>query len=241
MLTPAPLQRELCRLGSLMWQRGFCAGNDGNLSARLSEDRILCTPTGISKGLLRPSMICLTDMDGTQINKSKFTRTSEVQLHLALYKKRPDIRGIVHAHAPHATAFALAGLPLPRGIYPEAEVCLGHVPLVPYTKAGYKTLGTEVARHIDDGTCAALMANHGVVTFAATPLEAFYKLEMVNAYCQILLLLKQIGHVSLLSAEQMNELLLEKQKMGLPDSRTDVPLRHKDQPFLKGLKMRGGK
>ena len=115
------IKKEICEIGKRIWQKGFCAGNEGNHSVRISEDRVLCTPTGLSKGFLTPDMLCIVDMDGKQVDtNNKYKRTSEVLVHLAIYKQRDDINAVIHSHPPHATTFAIAGIPLPEGIHPEA-------------------------------------------------------------------------------------------------------------------------
>ena len=225
--------REICDIGRRMWQRGFCAGNDGNLSCRVAKGRVLATPTGVSKGFLQPAMMTLVDLKGHPVGRpSKYQRTSEIFLHLAIYQKRPDVGAVVHAHSPHATAFACSGVPLPQGVYPEAEVCLGKIPTVAYSKPGYKELGGKVTREIEADTHAVLLGNHGAVTFGKSLMDAFYKLEMLESYCQILLLIKQIGQVRLLDPAQMAELRAEKQRLGLDDESGGPAL---EQTFFKNL------
>src|SRR5207248_496102 len=122
---------QLCDIGRRIWLKGFCAGNEGNHSYRLGDDRILCTPSLISKGNLKPDDLCVVDMTGKQI-AGKRKRTSEILLHLTVYKHRPDVRAVIHSHPPHATAFAVAGVELPTCIHPEAEVFLGPVKTAKY-------------------------------------------------------------------------------------------------------------
>src|SRR5215204_3684253 len=107
------LKEQMCDIGRRIWQKGFCAGNEGNHSYRLSADRVLCTPTGISKGNLKPDDLCVVDMEGKQVS-GKRKRTSEILMHLAIYKARPDVKCVIHSHPPHATAFAVAGVELDR-------------------------------------------------------------------------------------------------------------------------------
>jgi L-fuculose-phosphate aldolase len=211
---------EMCDIGKRIWMKGYCAGNEGNHSVRISDDRVLCTPTGLSKGFLTPDMITMVDMDGNQVDKAnKFKRTSEVLLHLAIYRKRPDVRAVVHSHPPHATAFAVANIPIPEGIHPEAEVFLGKVLTAPYVTPSYAELGQEVCKLIDSESNTIMLANHGSVTFAPQLIDAYYKLEILDAYCRILLLCAQLGKVRPLSQDQMIKLLEVKQKFGIKDSR----------------------
>lgn len=214
------VRREMCDIGHRIWLKGFCAGNEGNHSVRIAEDRVLCTPTGVSKGFLTPDQITIVDMDGTQIDKhNAMKRSSEVLLHLQVYKARPDVKAVVHSHPPHATAFAIANIPIPEGIHPEAEVFLGKIPMAKYTTPSYKELGESVVALINKQTNTVMMANHGSVSFDSTLIGAYYKLEILDAYCRILLLSRQLGKVNQLTADEMVDLLKVKEKFGLPDQR----------------------
>ena len=147
------VRQEMCDVGHRIWMRGYCAGNEGNHSVRIADDRVLCTPTGISKGFLTPDQITVVDMDGKQVDtQNKMKRTSEVLLHLQIYKARADVKAVVHSHPPHATAFAMANIPIPEGIHPEAEVFLGKVPMAKYTTPSYKELGESVVALISNST-----------------------------------------------------------------------------------------
>jgi len=215
------LKKDMCEVGKRIWQKGFCAGNEGNHSVRIADDRVLCTPTGISKGFLEPDDICVVDMDGTQVerNPKGRKRTSEVKVHLAIYKQRADIKAVIHSHPPHATAFAIAGIPLPEGIHPEAEVFLGKVPTAPYATPSKQDLPDSITPLIGEHTNTVLMGNHGTVSFSTDLIETYYKLEIIDAYCRILMLCKQLGKANVLNQEQMTELLEVKQAFGLKDDR----------------------
>lgn len=211
------LKEQMCEIGRRIWLKGFCAGNEGNHSYRISENRILCTPTGISKGWLKPEDICTVDLEGNQVS-GKRKRTSEILLHLAIYKARPDVKAVVHSHPPHATAFCVAGVDLPTCIHPEAEVFLGAVRTARYVTPGDKRLGESILPYVKDSN-TILLQNHGTVTFAADLDDAYYKLEIVDAYARILILAKQIGSIRPLSGEEMKELLELKVKFGLEEPR----------------------
>ena len=231
------IKQEMCDVGYRIWHKGFCAGNEGNNSVRISEDRVLCTPTGLSKGFLKTDMITVVDMDGNQVDKeNKYKRTSEILLHLQIYKKRPDVKAVIHSHPPHATAFACAGVPIPEGVHPEAEVFLGKVPTAKYTTPSYAELGKSVCDLIGPETNTVLMGNHGSVNFAPTLIDTYYKLEILDAYCRILLLIKQVGKVNVLSQQEMIELLKVKQKFGMDDPRLACApsgcVGAENQPFL---------
>src|SRR5262249_46017031 len=129
------IKLEICDIGRRIYNRGFAAGNDGNISYRLGPNEVLCTPTMVSKGFLKPEELCTCDMEGNQLTGRK-KRTSEVLLHLAIMKERPDVKSVVHCHPPHATAFAVAREPIPQCVLPEVEVFLGDVPITRYETPG---------------------------------------------------------------------------------------------------------
>jgi L-fuculose-phosphate aldolase len=211
------IKEQMCDIGRRIWLKGFCAGNEGNHSYRLSEDRVLCTPTGISKGNLKPEDICTVDMEGKQVS-GKRKRTSEILLHLAIYKARPDVKAVVHSHPPHATAFAIANVELPTCIHPEAEVFLGAVRTAKYVTPGDTRLGESILPYVKDSN-TILLQNHGSVTFDKDLEGAYYKLEIVDAYARILILAKQIGSIRPLDGPEMKELLELKQKFGIEEPR----------------------
>ena len=211
------VKEQLCDIGRRIWLKGFCAGNEGNHSYRIGENRVLCTPTGISKGFLKPDDICVTDMEGKQIGGVR-KRTSEMLLHLAIYKARPDIKAVVHSHPPHATAFAIANVELPTCIHPEAEVFLGAVKTAKYVTPGDTRLGESILPYVKDSN-TILLQNHGTVTFDKDIEGAYYKLEIVDAYARILILAKQIGSIRPLDAGEMKELLDLKVRFGLEEPR----------------------
>lgn len=214
------IKQEMCDVGYRIWHRGYCAGNEGNHSVRISDDRVLTTPTGLSKGFLKPEMITMVDMDGVQIDKNnKFKRSSEVLMHLAIYKARADIRAVVHSHPPHATAFAITNVAIPEGIHPEAEVFLGRIPMAEYATPSKPVLGQSVVGLIGPHTNTVIMGNHGTVSFDTTLIGAYYKLEILDAYCRLLILSKSLGKANVLNPSQMHELLEVKQKFGIPDER----------------------
>jgi L-fuculose-phosphate aldolase len=217
------LKQELCEIGKRIWQKGFCAGNEGNHSLRVAPgaDRFLCTPTGISKGFMVPEDICLVDGEGNAIESNSRGRkpSSEIKVHLAIYGKRPDVGAVIHSHPPHATAFAIAGVPLPEGVHPEAEVFLGRVKTAKYATPSTHDLPNSLLPLIEPETNTLLMGNHGSVSFDVDLIGAYYKLEILDAYCRILLLTKQIGRMNVLSPAEMTELLKVKEKFGMKDPR----------------------
>jgi L-fuculose-phosphate aldolase len=213
------LKEHLCEIGRRIWIKGFCAGNEGNHSFRIAPNKFLCTPTGVSKGFLKPDDICTVDGDGKQL-AGRMKRTSEFLMHAAIYKARPDINAVIHSHPPHATAFAVAGVELPTCIHPEAEVFLGPVRTAPYVTPGDKRLGESILPYVKDSN-TILMGNHGVVCFHADLEYAYYQLEIVDAYARILLLTKGLGNVNTLKSDEMVELLKLKERFGFTDPRAE--------------------
>ncbi len=215
------LRKDLCSIGKNIWMRQFCAGNEGNHSVRVTPDRYLVTPTGLSKGFLEPEDVCVCDAAGKLIESNARGRrpSSEIKVHLAIYKHRPDIGAVIHSHPPHATAFAIAGIPLPEAVHPEAEVFLGKVRTAPFAMPSTHELPASLIPLIDKETNTVLMGNHGSVSFDVDLTGAYYKLEILDAYCRILLLTKQIGRINFLSQEDMKGLLKVKQAFGMQDAR----------------------
>jgi L-fuculose-phosphate aldolase len=211
------LREAICAIGRKLYQRRLVAAWDGNVSARLPDDRILCTPTMLCKGDVQPGDLAIVDLAGRQLVGDR-PRTSEILLHLSIYRHRPDVNAVVHAHPPHATAFAVTGTPIPNGILPEVEVFLGCVPT-----AGYRLPGTaEFAESIVPllrGTNTILLQNHGAVAFAESLDRAYGQMEILDAYCQILLLARALGPPRELTAEQIDELLALKRRLGFDDPR----------------------
>ena len=216
-VTEWKIKEQMCEIGRRIWLKGFCAGNEGNHSYRISVHRVLCTPTGISKGFLKPEDICTVDLEGNQVS-GKRKRTSEILLHLAIYKAREDVKAVVHSHPPHATAFAIANVELPTCIHPEAEVFLGAVKTAKYVCPGDTRLGESILPYVKDSN-TILLQNHGTVTFGKDLETAYYNLEIVDAYSRILLLAKQIGSIRPLNGDEMKELLDLKVRFGIEEPR----------------------
>jgi L-fuculose-phosphate aldolase len=210
--------RELmCEIGRRIYNKGFAAANDGNISYRLSEDRVLCTPTRVSKGFMKPDDLCVVDLDGKQVT-GKRKRSSEILLHLTVMKARSDIRSVVHCHPPHATAFAVAREPVPKCVLPEIEVFLGEVAIAPYETPGSQRFANTVLPYVKD-TETILLANHGTVTYGTDLEDAYFKTEIIDAYCRILLLAKQLGRVNYYDDEKAAELIRLKPGLNIPDPR----------------------
>lgn len=211
------VKQDIVEIGRRIYNKGFAAANDGNITVRVGENEVLCTPTMHSKGFLKVDDICTVDMTGKQIAGRK-KRSSEALLHLEIYKQRPEIKSVVHCHPPHATAFAVAREPIPQCVLPEVEVFLGDVPITRYETPGGQDFADTI-RPFVDRTNVIILANHGTVSFGENVERAYWWTEILDAYCRILILAKQLGRVNYLSEDKSRELLELKDKWGFSDPR----------------------
>ena len=207
----------ICEVGRRVYNKGFAAANDGNISYRIGENEVLCSPTMICKGFMTPEDVCMVDLDGNQLAGKK-KRTSEILLHLTIMKHRPDVKAVVHCHPPHATAFAVCREAIPQCILPEIEVFLGEVPLAPYETPGGQAFADTVVPFLE-ATNTIILTNHGTVSFGKDLVEAYWKTEILDAYCRILILSKQMGGVHYLNEQKSRELLDLKKRLGFDDPR----------------------
>jgi L-fuculose-phosphate aldolase len=212
------IKKEICTVGRKLWLRQFVDGNGGNISYRIGPNEIICTPTLLSKFDLRPKDLCMVDLDGNQIAGEK-KATSEILLHLEIYKKVPRAKAAVHCHPPHATAYAVTGLVPPDSIIPEFEIFVGQVAIAPYETPGTHAFARTVLPFVEHHN-TVLLKNHGVVSWAETPTLAEWNCEVLETYCNILAAAAQLGApISLISEAKCADLMARKRRMGLPDIR----------------------
>jgi len=215
------IKKEICAIGRKLWMRQFVDGNGGNISYRIGPNEVLCTPTLVSKYDLTPDMISLVDLEGNQIAGTA-PRTSEIFLHLEIYKAVPEAKSCVHCHPPHATAYAITGKVPPNMIIPEFEVFVGKVAISPYKTPGTAEFAQTVIPYVRDHN-TVLLGNHGIVCWADTVTHAEWYAEVLETYCWTLLIASQLGvPISHISEQQGNDLLAIKKKLGLPDARFDT-------------------
>jgi L-fuculose-phosphate aldolase len=197
-------RHEILRLGKLLHDKGFIASTDGNISVRLDDYTVLATPTCMSKGMMTTEDLVKVDMDGRKVSGFREV-SSEIAMHLMIYRMRPEICGIVHAHPPTATGFAAAGLALEQALVSEIVLALGKVPLAPYGTPGTEELLTTLAPLVPEHN-AILMANHGVVTYAEDLVTAYMNMETVEHFAKIALVTHQLGRQQVLSQENVDKL-----------------------------------
>ena len=220
------LKEEFCDIGRRIYNKGFAAGNDGNLSYRLGENEVLCTPTMVSKGFLKPSDLCTVDMEGKQLSGQR-KRTKWILLHLAIMKERPDIKSVVHCHPPHATAFAVAREPIPQCVLPEVEIFLGDVPITRYEIPGGPEFAKTVLPFVKKSN-VIILATHGTVSFGESVERAYWWTEILDAYCRMLMLARDLGKVSYFNEQESRDLLTLKQKWGFTDPRLTPEMKNCD-------------
>lgn len=206
--SPSPERQvrvDLARFGQMLHAQGFVAATDGNLSVRLDANRIMITPTGFSKGMLQPEDMVIVDLRGSKLSGAN-NPSSEIAMHLTIYRMRPDVGSVVHAHPCTATAFASAGIALDEPLCSEVVITLGaSIPLAPYATTGSMELSRSLAPFIPKHD-AILMANHGVVTYGADLPQAYMRMEAVEHYAKVVLAARQLGRIQSLDSRELEKL-----------------------------------
>jgi L-fuculose-phosphate aldolase len=198
------LRADIVEVGRRLYARGYTASNDGNISVRLDGDRLLMTPKSVCKGFMSPEIMCITDLDGKKLAGDR-DPSSEMQMHLEVYRQRPDANAVVHAHPPTATGFAVAGIPLDRAVLAEVVTTLGSVPIAEYATPSTKELPDAVRQYVKahDGM---LLANHGALTLGSDLFGAYYKMETIEHFAKISLVARLLGGERLLSRQEVDRL-----------------------------------
>src|SRR3954464_3139310 len=201
MTAESSLRAEIVEVGRRMYARGYTASNDGNISARLGADRLLMTPKSVCKGFMTTDMMCITDLEGRKLQGDR-DPSSEMLMHLEVYRHRPDVRAVVHAHPPTATGFAVAGIPLDRAVLAEVITTLGSIPIAAYGTPSTQELPDAVRQYIKahDGL---LLANHGALTVGHELFAAYYKMETIEHFATISLVARMLGGERLLSQDEV--------------------------------------
>jgi L-fuculose-phosphate aldolase len=205
-------RRDICTVGRWIHARSFVAATDGNISVRLDPSRILTSPTAMSKGMMTPDDLVVTDLKGKRLAGHRLP-SSELAMHLLVYRRRPDVNAVCHAHPPTATGYAAARIPLNRAIISEVVLSLGCIPVAPYATPGTPEL-TAVLAPLVQSNDALLMANHGVVTYGQDLLTAFFRMETVEHFAQVSLVTELLGKQSLLSGRDVEKLLAARVRYG---------------------------
>lgn len=215
MVNEYEIKKQICDIGKRIYDKGMVASNDGNISVKISDNEFLCTPTGVSKGFMTPEYICKVDADGKVISANAgFRPSSEIKMHMRVYKQRPDVKSVVHAHPLYATSFAIAGIPLTAPIMPEAVISLGCVPIADYGTPSTEEIPDAVEKYLQHFD-AVLLANHGALSFSDSLLSAYHKMESVEFYAQLLYQSKMLGGPKELSKDQVKRLYEIRRAFGM--------------------------
>lgn len=209
-------RREIVRVGQLLYERGYVVSSDGNISVRLADGRIIATPTQTGKGRMTEDSLALTDMSGKALNDRR--ASSELAMHLLIYRERPEIKAVCHAHPPNGSAFAVAGLAIDQPILSEVILTLGCVPLAEYGTPSTNEL-TEAMRPLVKHHNALLMANHGAVAYGADVWQAFDRLETLEHTAKIAILARALGGPKNLPPDAIEKLINVREKAGYLDER----------------------
>lgn len=213
-LSEKKAKKAIIDIGKRMYIRNFVAANDGNISVKTGDNEVWATPTGVSKGFMKKKMLVKVDLEGN-ILEGDLKPSSELKMHLRAYKENPSLQAVCHAHPPICTCFAIAGIPLDTPVLAEAVITLGNVPIAPYAELGSKEVPEAIAPycHTHNGV---LLANHGAVTWAQDPYAAYYRLESMEYYANILMLTEKVlGKQNTLTREQVERLLAMREKFGI--------------------------
>lgn len=206
-------REEIVRVSQWLHQRGYIGGMDGNISVRL-QDRLLCTPSGVNKGFLTSQDLVMTDLQGHVVS-GKGKPSSELEMHLEVYRQRSDVRAVVHAHPPHCVACTLSEVELTRPVVPELAYTLGAVPTAPYATPGTPEVAASIAPHVAFSQ-AILLARHGSLTVGSTLIEAYNRLEGLEHAAHILYLARNLGPLVPLAQSEVHRLRLSVESRGLP-------------------------
>jgi len=207
------VRREICEIGKKLYNKEFVAANDGNISVKINDNQIIVTPTGVSKGEMKPDSLVKMNLDGTVV-EGESKPSSEVKMHLKVYQLNPNVNAVVHAHPPLATAFAVTRIPLGRPILSEAVVNLGVVPVTDYALPGTDEVPRSIEPYVKDYN-AVLLANHGLLTWGSDLTQAFFRMESVEHYCKIMIYSDQIGSPKEFNSDEVNDLINIRKKLGI--------------------------
>ncbi len=198
------IRADIVEAGRRLYARAYIASNDGNISARLDDTRLITTPKSVCKGFMTPDMMVIVDYEGRKLSGARDAST-ELPMHLEIYRNRPDVNAVVHAHPPLATGFAVAGIPLTRAVLAEVITTLGSIPIAEYGTPSTKELPDAVRKYIKahDGM---LLANHGAVTCGTDVFSAYYKMETIEHFAKISLVARMLGGENLISRDEVERL-----------------------------------
>ena len=209
------VKKQICEIGKRIYMNGFVAANDGNITVRIGENEIITTPTGVSKGFMTPDMLLNINLNGEVLKSSgDYKPSTEIKMHLRVYRERPDVKSVIHAHPPFGTSFAIVGIPLTKPIMPEAVISLGCVPIAEYGTPSTEELPDAVSKYLQNYD-ALLLENHGALTYGPDLISAYYKMESLEFYAKLTFISTLLGGPKELSDSQVQKLYEIRRKFGL--------------------------
>ena len=214
MKSPFEIKKEICEVGHKLWLKGFVAANDGNISVKINDNEFYCTPTGVSKASLTPDMIIKVDKDGKKL-EGKLNPSSEIKMHMRVYRERPDVTAVVHAHPPVATAFTVADIDLDQYVLPEAVLTIGAVPTCDYGTPSTMEIPDSLDPYLQNHD-AFLLRNHGALTVGCNLTKAYFEMEEEEFNAVICKHAMDLGAVHEISCDQLKKLMDLRKKMNLP-------------------------
>lgn len=212
--TESEIRSRIVEYGRRLYEHGYVVTNDGNISARISDDEIIATPTGVSKGFMNEDMLVKMRLDGTVVERGTRAPSSEMKMHLRVYQENPTVLGVVHAHPVYATSFAIAGIPLDESILSEAMLQIGAIGVAHYAEPGTYDVPDSIAPFCKD-YAAVLMSNHGALAWGTSLDEAYTRMEVLENYAHISYVVRQLGGGRQLSGDQVAGLARIRERMGL--------------------------
>ena len=208
------VREEICTIGAKVWSTGMVAANDGNISVRLDDNTVLCTPTGVSKGAITPESICKINIDGTgEVDNSPWKISSEVKVHLRLYRAQPTVRAVVHAHPPFGTTYAIKGEPIISKMMPENVIAMPEIPVAPYATPSTEELAENIEPFVHDYS-ACLMEMHGALAWGPNLLAAYQAMERLEFTAKLTYLTQLAGITRELPADEVNKLISMRPQYG---------------------------
>ena len=213
MMSDYEIKKEICEIGKRIYNKGFVAANDGNITVKVNDNEFWATPTGVSKGYMTPDMLIKVNREG-KVLEGTWKPSSELKMHLRVYKERPDVGAVVHAHPPTATGFAIARIPLDQYIMPEAIISLGTVPIAEYGTPSTDEIPDAVSKYLQDYD-AVLLENHGALTVGTDLLNAYFKMETLEFNAKLSLVARLLGGAKELNCEQVEKLMEIRKKMNI--------------------------
>ncbi len=221
------IKKAICEVGHKLYNHGFVAANDGNISVKVSENEYYCTPTGVSKGDLTPDMIIKVDRCGNKL-EGELNPSSEIKMHMRVYQERPDVNAVVHAHPPIATAFTVAGIKLDQYILPEAVLTIGEAPTCAYGTPSTMEIPDSLDPYIQNHD-AFLLQNHGALTVGCNLNKALFVMEEVEFNAKICKYAMELGAVNEIPDDQLDKLMDLRKKMNIPGRHPGITVK-KEKP-----------